>query len=130
MLSSLNDSSDVIDIGELPLFSFFPTWKIEKLRGKIDLFVNFISFQEMEPDVVKNYLMVVSKLGADVILLRNMKEGKQKATKENVGVETPIISDDYEKFLPDYALLDTNIIPFGFTTVDNFNSELLIFKKK
>ena len=33
----------------------------------------------MEPDVVENYLKVVANLEAKVILLRNMKEGKQKA---------------------------------------------------
>lgn len=130
MLSDLDDSGDVIDISKLPLFSFLPSWEIENLRGKIDLFVNFISFQEMEPDVVNNYLKVVSSLDAEIILLRNMKEGKQKATKNNVGVKSPVVNDDYGKFLPNYDLVDTNIIPFGYTTVDNFNSELLIFKKK
>ncbi len=130
MLSSLNDSDDVIEISELPRFSFLPSWEIEKLKGKIDLFVNFISFQEMEPDVVSNYLSIVSSLDAEVILLRNIKEGKQKATGGGVGVITPIVSDDYATFLPNYSLVDTNTIPFGYTTVDDFNSELLVFKKK
>jgi len=130
MLSDLDDSGDVIDISELPLFSFLPSWEIENLRGKIDLFVNFISFQEMEPDVVRNYLRVVSSLDAEIILLRNMKEGKQKATKSEVGVKIPVVNDDYATFLPNYTLVATNTIPFGYTTVDNFNSELLIFKKK
>jgi hypothetical protein len=112
------------------LFSFFPSWEIERLRGKIDLFVNFISFQEMEPDIVKNYLNIVSSLEPDVILLRNMKEGKQKATKATVGVISPIMSKDYGKFLPHYELVSSNIIPFGYTTMDDFNSELLLFKRK
>ena len=52
-------------------------WQIEKLKGKIDLFVNFISFQEMEPEVVKNYLLKVINLKPKYILLRNLREGKQ-----------------------------------------------------
>ena len=130
MLSNLDDSGDVIDISELPLFSFLPSWEIDNLRGKIDLFVNFISFQEMEPDVCRNYLSVISSLDAEIILLRNMKEGKQKATKSEVGVKTPVLNEDYATFLPNYTQVATNTIPFGYTTVDNFNSELLIFKKK
>ena len=129
-LSELKDSDENIDIESLPLFSFFPSWEIERLRGKIDLFVNFISFQEMEPDIVKNYLNIVSSLEPDVILLRNMKEGKQKATKATVGVISPIMSEDYGKFLPHYELVSSNIIPFGYTTMDDFNSELLLFKRK
>ena len=130
MLADVDDSSEVVDIDGLPAFSFFPSWRIGNLRGKIDLFVNFISFQEMEPDVVENYLKVVANLEAKVILLRNMKEGKQKATKDNVGVISPVINDDYGRFLPGYELVDINVVPFGYATVDGFNSELLIFKKK
>ena len=130
LLSELEDSNKHIDIESLPQFSFLPSWDIERLKGKIDLFVNFISFQEMEPDIVKNYLNIVSNLDADVILLRNMKEGKQKKTKDNIGVISPILGEDYETFLPDYELVASNIIPFGYTTVDNFNSELLVFKRK
>ena len=129
-LSKLEDSDEKINIEDLPEFSFLPSWEVERLNGKIDLFVNFISFQEMEPDIVQNYLNIVSKLDAEVILLRNMKEGKQKATKDHVGVISPIMSNDYLSFLPDYKLIGNNVLPFGYTTVDNYNSELLIFKKK
>ena len=55
------------------------SWQLPKLKGKIDLFVNFISFQEMEPEVVKNYLENVYRLGAKFVLLRNIREGKKKA---------------------------------------------------
>ena len=129
MLSKLDDIG-TITIDELPRFSFFPSWEIERLRGKVDLFVNFISFQEMEPDIVKNYLEIVSSLNTEVVLLRNMKEGKQKASKGRVGVMSPVTGDDYADFLPDYDLIGSNILPFGYTTVDNFNSELLVFKRK
>ena len=45
----------MINIKNLPKYSFLPNWEIENLVGDIDLFVNFISFQEMEPQIVKNY---------------------------------------------------------------------------
>jgi|TARA_B100002019_G_C21274085_1_gene604153 putative sugar O-methyltransferase len=129
-LSELNDDIETINIDELPRFSFLPSWEIERLNGKIDLFVNFISFQEMEPDIVKNYLEIVSSLDTEVILLRNMKEGKQKASKDRVGVISPVTGSDYADFLPDFDQIGSNILPFGYTTVDNFNSELLVFKRK
>ena len=129
-LSKLNEDIETIPIDELPRFSFLPSWEIERLSGKIDLFVNFISFQEMEPDIVKNYLEIVSSLDAEVILLRNMKEGKQKASKDRVGVISPVTGSDYADFLPDFDQIGRNILPFGYTTVDKFNSELLVFKRK
>jgi len=40
-----NQDKEVININELKPCSVFNAWDIEKLNGKIDLFVNFISFQ-------------------------------------------------------------------------------------
>jgi putative sugar O-methyltransferase len=120
-----------IEIDSLPSASVLCSWQIEKLRGQVDLFVNFISFQEMEPAVVKNYLSQVTRLNTKWILLRNMREGKNKRTdNHSVGVETPILSEDYTSMLNEYELVDRNVIPFGYKTVDNFHSELLLFKRK
>jgi len=120
-----------IVIEKLPAITVLPPWYLEKLSGSIDLFVNFISFQEMEPDIVKNYLSHVIRLDAKWILLRNMREGKQKKTPENgIGVITPIISSDYIDMLPNYHLIDQNVIPYGYKTVDGFHSELLLFRRR
>jgi len=120
-----------IEINTLPQASVLCSWQIEKLQGNVDLFVNFISFQEMEPPVVQNYLSHVARLNTQWVLLRNMREGKNIRKDENsVGVETPIRSTDYPKMLPNYELVDQNVIPFGYETVDNFHSELLLFKRK
>ena len=120
-----------IEISSLPQASVLCSWQIEKLEGQIDLFVNFISFQEMEPHIVKNYLGHVNRLQARWILLRNMREGKQLKKDENsVGVETPILSEDYRNMLPEYELVDRNVLPFGYRTIDNFHSELLLFRRK
>ena len=128
-ISNLSDK-EVISIQDLPKFSFLPSWEIEKLKGKVDLFVNFISFQEMEPDIVENYLRIVSSLDSEVILLRNMREGKQKAAKGSVGVIDPVTGDDFMNLLNNYRLIDTNVHPYGYATVDGFHSELYLFVKK
>ncbi len=120
-----------IDINQLPQASVFCAWQIEKLQGNVDLFVNFISFQEMEPHVVKNYLSHVARLDARWALLRNMREGKQiRKGNSRVGVDTPIMSDDYLEMLPGYQLVERNVLPFGYRTVDGYHSELLLLRSK
>lgn len=119
-----------IPVSALKSMSVLPSWEIAKLTGKVDLFVNFISFQEMEPDIVQNYLNHVKRLGADWVLLRNMREGKQLRSQHRVGVDKPIFSEDYIAMLEGYELVDNNVIPFGFKTVDGFHSELMLFRKK
>lgn len=104
-------------------------WQIEFLQGNVDLFINFISFQEMEPPVVANYLQQVDRLQTRYILLRNLKEGKQVATEDSIGVKVPIIGEDYDKFLPNYTLLGTNTVPFGYLTTDGFHSELRLYQR-
>lgn len=122
---------DLIEISSLPQASVLCSWQIERLQGKVDLFVNFISFQEMEPHIVRNYLAHVERLGTRWILLRNMREGKQvRKVAGSVGVETPIISDDYLKMLPGYELVERNVLPFGYRTVDGYHSELLLLRRK
>ena len=122
-----------ININNLKRFSSLNTWQIENLRGKVDLFVNFISFQEMEPNVMQNYAKIVARLKAKFILLRNLKEGKQlKKNTKSIGVRKQIKFNQYisvwKKF--NYQLVEKNTIPFGYKTWDNYNSEILIFKLK
>lgn len=119
-----------IEIDSLPATSVLCAWQIEKLRGKVDLFVNFISFQEMEPAVVANYLKHVRRLGSRWVLLRNMREGKQKRSAERPhGCDDPVKGDDYLGMLPGYDLVERNTHPFGYRTVDGFHSELLLFRR-
>lgn len=106
-------------------------WQLPKLEGTIDLFVNFISFQEMEPHVVKNYLTHVDRLQSKFVLLRNIREGKaKKSAKVTYGVETPILGSDYDGFLENYDLVSTNVFPFGYKTVDGFHSELRLYRRR
>ncbi len=119
-----------IAIDELTKIAVLCAWQIEQLRGKIDVFVNFISFQEMEPSVVQNYLHHVARLETRWILLRNLREGKQQRTaKTALGVEKPILGDDYLNMLPNYTLVQRHVHPYGYRTVDGFHSELMLFRK-
>ena len=115
---------------DLKKISFLPNWRIEDLQGPIDLFVNFISFQEMEPDIVKNYVSQVQRLSPEWVLLRNMREGKQLATGNTVGVKKQIRTEDYLNYFTDYRLVKSSVLEYGFETVDGYNSELLVLNKK
>lgn len=107
------------------------SWQVPKLQGSIDLFVNFISFQEMEPDVVKNYCNYIIELAPKYILLRNIQEGKKKQDKDTTyGVKEPILGSDYDAFFPNYELVASDGSIFGFKTEDNFHSQLRLYKKK
>ena len=130
-VSNYNDTKDLneIKINELNTASVLNSWQIEQLSGQIDLFVNFISFQEMEPEIVENYLQKVKALNAKWLLLRNMREGKQLRKDNRFGVDKPIFSKDYIKMLGGYELIGTNVYPFGYKTIDEFHSEIMLFKR-
>ena len=123
-------TDEKLEIDELCKLNFLPNWSIETLKGKIDLFVNFISFQEMEPNIVGNYASHVQKLEPEFLLLRNLREGKQKSIKGRLGVNQPILGDDYLEFFDQYKLKASNTVPFGFQTVDGYNSEIMLLEKK
>jgi putative sugar O-methyltransferase len=106
-------------------------WQLSRLQGQIDLFVNYISFQEMEPHVVQAYLEQVDRLQTRYVLLRNLREGKaKKSEKVKYGVETPLLAQDYDRLLGGYELLATNVIPYGYRTIDGFNSELRLYRRR
>ena len=104
-------------------------WKIEDISGEIDLFVNMISFQEMERDVVINYLHFIKNLKPKFLLFRHILEGKQKKTiKNSIGVIEPTTPDIYKDNLANYKLLHRDSLPYGFNTPDKFHSQVLIFR--
>mgnify|MGYP000858399662 CR=1 FL=1 len=103
-------------------------WQLPKLVGEVDLFVNYHSFAEMEPDVVNNYCRLIYQLQARYILLRNLREGKQIMKPQGLyGVKTPILGEDYDKYFAEYKIVGVNTIPFGFQTEDKFHSEVRIY---
>jgi putative sugar O-methyltransferase len=120
-----------LEIRSLPTVSTLCSWQIERLRGGVDLFVNFISFQEMEPHIVRNYLQHVARLRPRWILLRNIREGMiVRKEHGSLGVHVPIVTEDYLAMLPGFELIERNVLPFGYRTVDGFHSELLLLRSK
>ncbi len=128
-LDDCNNEKNDLNIDDLPQISCFPNWYIKRLKGNIDLFVNFISFQEMEPDIVENYVNQVLNLAPRFVLLRNLREGKQISKNGSLGVKMPILKDDYISYFKGYTLLGSNVCPFGYETIDGFHSELLVLEK-
>ncbi len=85
----------------------FGAWHFPLLKDKkIDLFWNCASFQEMEPDVVANYLSFVNDSAEDVFLLEKMN-GKETADKAGAkGVLNPVTMEDYKKGLSNFSMKD------------------------
>ena len=104
-----------------------PTWQLPDVTGRVDLFINYHSFQEMEPDVVVGYIEHIQRLEAKYVLTRNIREGKNPKR-----VVKPIKSEDYDQFFVehDYIFIASNVIPFGFKTCDGFHSELRLYRHK
>jgi len=120
-----------VDLNSLSGAFIRPNWDVTKLEGTIDLFVNFHSFQEMEPAVTRRYIQEMKRWEPQYLLLRNIKEGKQLATDVSVGVDTPITSQDYESWLQDeYSLIDKDSLIYGFVTADGFHSEISLWRRK
>lgn len=106
-------------------------WQLPKLRGKIDFFTNFISFQEMEPDVVQNYINLVQSHKPEYILLRNLREGKNKKTSpEEIGVREPVLLDDMISWFDQYKEVARDTMSFGELKIDNFHSEITALIRK
>ncbi|SFN16672.1 putative sugar O-methyltransferase [Pseudonocardia ammonioxydans] len=82
------------------------SWQLPRLTGTVDLFANFISFQEMEPDVVENYARLVTDLGARWLLLRNSPSGKP-------GVREPMLRHRYLELFDRYELVDSDAGLYG-----------------
>lgn len=120
---------ETIDIDQLPAACralVLCPWQLPKVTSRIDLFVNFISFQEMEPREIKNYINLVQNLNPDHILLRNLREGKnKKRSPEDVGVNEPTTLDQMIKWFDRYRLSGRDTISFGELKIDNFHSEVV-----
>jgi len=124
----------VIDITELRKkyrCAVLCPWQLPRLTGEVDLFVNYISFQEMEPEVVQNYINHVQPLTRSFVLLRNSKHGKIQVAKEGkVGVFSPITTDDLDKMFDQFSLTGRNSYIYGEMSPDGeFESEVLCLQR-
>lgn len=76
---------DIIDIEQISsnyMCAVLCPWQLPRVRGEVDLFVNFISFQEMEPDIVATYIQLVQPLTRSFVLIRNSRQGKPVAERD------------------------------------------------
>jgi len=128
--SDLDESKFFVD--DLPKFTVQPAWRIANLNGEVDMLVNSISFQEMEPEIIRNYLGHARRLNAKYLLLRNIREGKktkrQDPSAESV-VGEPVTTEFYIRECKQlrYKAIGHNVIPYGRKTADGFHSEVSIF---
>jgi putative sugar O-methyltransferase len=85
----------------------FGSWKFPILeRAKIDLFWNAASFQEMEPDVVANYLRPVNRR-ANAVFLHEVMHGKEVAARRGQsGVLEQTTLEHYRRALSNFELVD------------------------
>jgi putative sugar O-methyltransferase len=80
-------------------------WQLPRVKGQVDVFANFMSFQEMEPDVVGNYIRLVQPLTRQYALMRNSAAGKKVAKQEG-----------------EHGVLDRVTTDFATTAFDAFES--------
>lgn len=75
-----------------------PSWKIPAWADtEIEIFWNSASFQEMEPNVVRNYLSLVSAMGPRFIYLNELPGGNYwgEWQQGSGGIRQPIREEDY-----------------------------------
>jgi putative sugar O-methyltransferase len=84
-----------------------PNWKFPKLASSgCGLFWNAASFQEMEPDVVANYLTHV-RIASKAVYLQEKMHGKEVALKPGMhGVREQTTLRHYEAGLEDFQRVD------------------------
>ena len=98
-------------------------WQIPIIHTEqVDLFWNAASFQEMEPDVVLNYLAYVNRQ-AQAVFLQELMEGTHVASNQGMsarramspGVLETTKLEHYKEGLADFTLMDVtpSLLPTG-----------------
>lgn len=81
--------------GPIPLqgSACLPNYRIDDLEQAFDVFLNAYSFQEMEPDVVEQYIESVCRIGPKYVVSLNSRSGKPKVSEgHEIGVVEPVTS--------------------------------------
>jgi len=91
---------------------------------------NEVFYINVDIPVVQNYCNCIDKLEPQYIILINMQEGKRVQSDDfKSGVKKSILGDDYNTFLSNYQLVDSDSEIFSFVTVDGFHSQLRIYER-
>ena len=132
MANLLNTDLEIIDVDELKkkynCIVLCP-WQLPRLKGSFDLFVNFMSFQEMEPHIVKNYISIAEKHTNHYILMRNSKYGKKiAANNTDIGVKNPTKSSSMYDMFEGFSLVKKDHVAYGHYS-DSHVSEIACLTK-
>jgi putative sugar O-methyltransferase len=119
-----------IDLDSLDRSAVLAPWQLPRVTGQVDLFVNFISFQEMEREVVENYVAHVERLGARWVLLRNSRSGKPTGGPGELGVREPVKRADYLDMFSAYELVASDFRLFGHRQPSGFRSEVMVLARR
>jgi putative sugar O-methyltransferase len=107
-------------------------WQLPKIRGTVDLFVNYVSFQEMEPHVVENYVHQVTPLINRYALIRNSVTGKKKASVAgSLGVRRRTTLEMIIEYFDDFEVIDRDSLAFGEENRSgSFKSEVVLLRRR
>ena len=125
-------SIDLNDIKQKYSAAVLCPWQLPRIKGKVDLFANFISFQEMEPHVVRNYAALVQRHSPKHILLRNSVAGMEVAAAVgDLGVLKPTTTDDIISYFEEFELTARDSLAFGYEILgETFRSEVILMTRK
>ena len=60
-----------------------------------------------------------------------MSENNKQIAKHNkIGVKKPVKKKDYISYFDRYELVNTSVLEYAYQTIDGFNSEILVLKRK
>lgn len=98
-------ANEKMDLERYRIFCL-PTWTLESISGIVfDLFINSTSFQEMEPDIVKNYYSLISDR-IDYAYLFQLTHGSyRKTSSESGGCIDPLNIEDIISIFKDFEVL-------------------------
>jgi putative sugar O-methyltransferase len=119
-----------VDLTSLERSAVLCPWQLPDVTGQVDLFVNFISFQEMERHVVENYVRHVDRLGARWVLLRNSPTGKPVGGPGELGVRQPVRRSDYLDAFSGYELVASDSRLFGQSQEGGLASEVMVLARR
>lgn len=106
---SYRETRELTSLGDIPpgSIAILGTQQFSLLReAAVDLFWNAASFQEMEPDVVANYLAIVAESARAVFLHQAERGQSRAATSGEHGVLEPTTFEHYLAAMSNYRLVD------------------------
>lgn len=106
-------------------------WQLPAVSGRVQLFANFLSFQEMEPPVVSRYCELVEPLTERYVLLRNSATGKQQVAAGQLGVLEPVTTDFVVGRFPAFEERARDSFVHGDESLDrSFRSEVTVLVRR